>query len=104
MEHSLHIAAKHFVEAVAPASPTSLRKKVKAALQKAQADGDLGLGELDAVLAGVNLTQEFASMDDEDTALLDTDSDSESEDFRSGDSLGKALALVKQACSSIHSI
>ena len=29
MEHSLHIAAKHFVEAAAPASTAAIRKKVK---------------------------------------------------------------------------
>lgn len=77
MEHSLHIAVKHFVEAIAPTSPKSLCKKVN---------------------------QDFASIDDDDNAPLDPDLDSESEDFTSGDSLGKALALVKQLCSSIHSI
>jgi hypothetical protein len=28
MEHSLHIACKHFVEAIAPASPAAVHKKV----------------------------------------------------------------------------
>jgi hypothetical protein len=29
MEHSLHIACKHFVEAIAPASPAAIRRKVQ---------------------------------------------------------------------------
>jgi hypothetical protein len=59
MEHSLHIAAKHFVETVAPASAASIRQNA-------------GGGD---------------------------ESDSESDDLAdlaAGDSLGKALALVKQ--------
>ena len=57
MEHSLHLAAKHFVEAIVPASHMS--------------NEDLFEGEND-------------SNDDDDP------------EFTSGDSLGKALALVKQ--------
>ena len=57
MEHSLHIAAKHFVETVAPASSSSFRQPA------------FGGNESDS--------------DDLD-------------DLTSGDSLGKALALVKQ--------
>ncbi len=56
MEHSLHIAAKHFVETVAPAS-SSFRQP----------------------------------------AFAGNESDSDDlDDLTSGDSLGKALALIKQ--------
>jgi hypothetical protein len=92
MEHSLHIAAKHFIEAVAPASPANLRKKIKAVLHQARVDDNLDLDGLDTMLSDVDLTQEFAGTDG---------SDSENEDFTSGDSLGKALALVKQVSPSI---
>ncbi|KAF8799820.1 hypothetical protein BYT27DRAFT_7217371 [Phlegmacium glaucopus] len=51
MEHSLHIACKHFVETIAPASPREVRKKVRAALKKATGiTGDLDLDELDNAL------------------------------------------------------
>ncbi|KAG6806576.1 hypothetical protein H0H92_010774, partial [Tricholoma furcatifolium] len=82
MEHSLHLAAKHFVEAVAPASPKSLRKKIEAALSRARELGALDLDELDKALSQFNLD-----------ALDDMN---EEDDFTPGDSLGKALALVKQ--------
>ena len=101
MEHSLHVAAKHFVEAVAPASPTAIRKKVKAAIQKAKASGTLDLNEVDQALSDVDLLQEWdvdgVNGDENDSPDID---DSDSDDFSSGDSLGKAIALVKQ----VHSI
>lgn len=60
MEHSLHIAAKHFVETVAPTSSTSIRQNAGTGSDKSDSESD----DLD--------------------------------DFTAGDSLGKALALVKQ--------
>jgi hypothetical protein len=86
MEHSLHIASKHFVEAVAPASPTSIRRKVKAALVKARDNGELNLNEFNDALTSIN------------TGDQDNDDDDDGSDFTTGDSLGKALALVKQVC------
>jgi hypothetical protein len=85
MEHSLHIACKHFVDAIAPASPAAIRKKVKAALRKASANGELDLHQFDNELTDVGLEGDDTGTDDE---------------FSSGDALGKALALVKQV--SIH--
>jgi len=85
MEHSLHVAAKHFVKAVAPSSPTSIQRKVKAALTKAWDDGQLDPDQFDEALAAL-------APDDGDN---DGDNDDEIE-FTPGDSLGKALALVKQ--------
>ena len=55
MEHSLHIALKHFVEAVALVSPTSICKKVKVALVKAHNDGELDLDEFDKPLSMIDL-------------------------------------------------
>jgi hypothetical protein len=85
MEHSLHIASKHFVEAVAPASPTSIRKKVKAALAKARDNGELDLDEFNEALTSIGAGDPGNADDDNDNS-----------DFTPGDSLGKALALVKQ--------
>jgi hypothetical protein len=71
MEHLLHLAAKHFVEAVVPAPCASIKKKAK--LNKAQDEAHEG----------------------DDTS--DSEDDNKDEDeFTSGDSLGKALALVEQ--------
>jgi hypothetical protein len=93
MEHSLHIAAKHFVEAVAPATPTTIRKKVNSALKKAHKNGHLDLDNIDTVLSAIN-----GDGDDED------DEDDEGDiNFTSGDSLGKAIALVKQVYTPVQS-
>ncbi|KAF8976837.1 hypothetical protein BDQ17DRAFT_1417641 [Cyathus striatus] len=88
MEHALHLAAKHFVETIVPTTSTAITKKVRAALKKSSHRGDLDLDELDHELAEINL-------DEPDT---DGNSESDNEDFsfHPGDSLGKALALVKQ--------
>jgi hypothetical protein len=90
MEHSLHIACKHFVETVAPASSSTIRMKIKAALQAASANEDLDLDGLDNDL-------ELAALGLENTEGCDDDTDVE---FSHGDVLGKALALVKQVITS----
>ncbi|KAF9003446.1 ribonuclease H-like domain-containing protein [Cyathus striatus] len=69
MEHALHLAAKHFVETIAPTTSTGIK--------------------LDHELAEINLNEP-------DTAEADPGSDNKNFSFHSGDSLGKALALVKQ--------
>ena len=99
MEHSLHIACKHFVETIAPASPVALCKKVHAAVKKAKdADGDLNLDKLDNVLATLNLKNAEGSDDPNSDG-----SDNELE-FTTGDVLGKALALVKQVCAQVSNL
>ena len=62
MEHSLHLAAKHFIETITPC----LSKK----------DGTIGTGAL--------------AEEDED------DDDDDDDDIDAVDSLGKAIAFVKQ--------
>lgn len=64
MEHSLHLAAKHLVQKVAP---------------RTSKKGDTGLNS-------------------EDGGISDADEDNEDgdDDLDAGDSLGKAIALVKQ--------
>lgn len=92
MEHSLHIACKHFVEAIAPASPKKIRKKVQVALQKASEDGNLDLDKLDNALAMLDLEN------DGDPEDPDADDSEDEASLKPGDALGKALALVKQVC------
>ena len=91
MEHSLHLSAKHFVQAVTPTSPNKIAKKIKSALQKAHINGDVDLDRLDEEVIGF-------SFDDGDDGGEDDggEYDSNTSDFDVGDSLGKALALVGQ--------
>jgi hypothetical protein len=69
MEHSLHLAAKHFVQTIAPCSS-----------KKRGAPG--GEYESDPALDG----DDNDNNDDDDGAM------------DAGNSLGKAIALVKQVC------
>jgi hypothetical protein len=99
MEHSLHIASKHFVEAMAPVSPISIRKKVKAALVMARNNGELDLDEFDKALSAIDLENvgDQGDGDSDGDGNGDGDgADGDDDDFTPGDSLGKALALVKQ--------
>ncbi len=75
MEHSLHVAAKHFVQTIAP----HFSKKL----------GTLG-----------NEGNPTSANDSEDPTS-DNDDEDEDEDIDSGDSLGKAIALVKQVSFSL---
>ena len=69
MEHSLHLAAKHFVQTIGPPSSKNL------ATLGADSDGE-------------------AALDDDN----DDEDDDEDLDLNTGDSLAKAIALVKQVC------
>ena len=71
MKHSLHLAAKHFVESIAPG------------LSKQH-----GTGSTDA--KGVLVNDDGSNDDNED------------DDIDAADSLGKAIALVKQVCISME--
>src|SRR6266571_247860 len=75
MEHSLHVAAKHFVQTIAP----HFSKKL----------GTSG-----------NEGNPTSANDSEDPAS-DNDDEDEDEDIDSGDSLRKAIALVKQVSFSL---
>jgi hypothetical protein len=93
MEHSLHLSAKHFVQAVAPSSPQKIARKIKNALRNAEMNGEVNLDMLDEELAGF-------SFDDGDNNECEGEGEGGSEDdamdLDAGDSLGKALALVGQ--------
>ena len=87
MEHALHLAAKHFVEDVAPTSAGKLLNKVKEAMAIAgDADEAVDLDSLNTELSSieVEMLRSKESEDDEDT------------EFDVADTVGKALALIMQ--------
>jgi hypothetical protein len=87
MEHSMDVAAGHFVSAVGPKAARKVIRKVKAALRKAHAsDQDLDLDQLDSDIATA------LGEDNSDDSANETDGP----DFDIADTVGKALALVQQ--------
>jgi hypothetical protein len=86
MEHALHLAAKHFVEDVAPTSASALLNKVKGAM--ANVAGENNEIDLDSPNERLNdIEAEIAEENNEDGEL---------EDYEVADTVGKALALVTQ--------
>lgn len=92
MEHSLHLAAKHFVETVSPIFPTSIQKKAAAALKMAREDLCLNKAEYDKVLFAVDHNYDVNDDGDSDGSRPEPDDWDEDLCFSPGDSLGKALA------------
>ena len=90
MEHSIDLAACHFIQDVSPSSTQKIVKKIKHALQDVAVGDTVDLDALDAHLAAGG----FDSNDDEDDG--DDGDGEEFNDFDIADSIGKALALVKQ--------
>jgi hypothetical protein len=91
MEHSLHLSAKHFVQAIAPLSPQKIAKKIKSVLQDAEINGEVDFNFLNGEVNGF-------SFDDGNDNGSEGDGDGDMMEFDVGDSLGKALALVCQVC------
>jgi hypothetical protein len=91
MEHIINLGAGHFIKAVSPTSTPNLLKKIKAVFQHAELNGEeLDLDTLDAGLEALD-----AAGDENEE---DGDEEDEDEGFGVGDTIGKALALVKQVC------
>ncbi|KAG2346979.1 hypothetical protein BDR05DRAFT_945396 [Suillus weaverae] len=82
MEHTINLAARHFLMAISPTSSCKLLKKIKVAVKCL----DINFDALDVSLDGINYegVDECEEDDDED------------DEFEVGDSNGKALVLVKQ--------
>jgi hypothetical protein len=74
MEHSLHLTAKHFVQSIVP--------HFRGAISGADLEGD-------------------AASDNDGNGGDDNNSAEEDESVNNGDSLGKAIALVKQVSFSV---
>jgi hypothetical protein len=85
MEHALHLAAKHFVEGVAPTSENQLLQKVKGAMANATENG-----------AQLNMDALNSEIEDIEAELGDEAEDKEDDDYDVADTIGKALALVAQ--------
>jgi hypothetical protein len=81
MEHSLHLAAKHFVQTVAP----RFKKRGASAPDSGGEDDN---------------DHDDHNGDDNDGDDND-DNNNNDDDINAGDSLGKAITLVKQVCSYI---
>ena len=93
MEHSVDLSAKTFVQAVSPASPQRILKKMKKLFKDASIDGSgaFDLDDLDARLAN------FDFEDNSDAGDVGEDSEDEDVDAEeAADAIGKALYLVKQ--------
>lgn len=96
MEHSVDLSAKTFVQAISPSSPRRILKKIKKILKKTDVDGSdtLDIDDLDGRLAGFNFDDES---DDEGNEAEDSEGDDAvKDDAAAADSIGKALALIKQ--------
>jgi hypothetical protein len=88
MEHSIHVAAGHFIKAIGPTSSRNVIRKVKKAFKNAGVDDS----NLDVEQLGMELDEVGDREDDRD----DGDGN-DSVEFDVGDTVGKALALVTQA-------
>jgi uncharacterized membrane protein YdbT with pleckstrin-like domain len=82
MEHTIHLAAKAFLEALNP-----FRRKKK----KKSAEDDVD--EIDEE------EDDWAAAWDEEVEAMDDEEVEDVMDFLAGDVLGKVLALVNQVCS-----
>jgi hypothetical protein len=92
MEHSIDLCARHFVEEVSPSSTAKLLKKIKKVFGDADISDTVDLDALDAQLAGFDL----AATDEEEGGVDEEAPDADFSEFDVADSVGKALALVKQ--------
>ena len=90
MEHSINLAACHFVQEVSLSSTSKLLKKIKKAFEGADISDTINLDKLNLHFAGFDFSaNEEVEGGDED--ILDADFSQ----FYFTDSIGKALALVK---------
>ncbi|KAG1767593.1 hypothetical protein EV702DRAFT_1282555 [Suillus placidus] len=87
MEHTINLAAGHFLMAVSPTSSCKLLKKIKVALQHSELKGkSIDFDALDASLDRID----YEGVDECE------DNNDEDDDLGVGDLIGKALVLVKQ--------
>jgi hypothetical protein len=101
MEHSVDLSAKTFVQAVSPSSARTILKKMEIALQVASNDssGTFDLDDLEARLDGLDFDDDDDGDDEGDDDEKNEGDDGEEEggaEEDAGDSIGKALLLVKQ--------
>jgi hypothetical protein len=90
MEHSVHLAARHFISHLGPATSSTIMKKVRAVLQTVNKGKDQGTIDLD------RLDSDFVATFNGDG----NDNEATDDEFDVADAVGKALALVKQVSQS----
>ena len=91
MEHSIDLAACHFIQDVTPSSTQKIIKKIKHALRDTDIEDMVDLDALDAHLALRDFNRNGDSeAEDRDKEIFNN--------FDIADAIGKALALVKQVC------
>jgi hypothetical protein len=83
MEHSMQLGSEHFIKAVSPTASNAVLKKIKRVLDNAEAGDMYDLDRLNDELCGIEGEGD--------------DGDADDTEFAAGDTIGKALALVKQA-------
>jgi hypothetical protein len=83
MEHSIHLAAGHFITTVSPTSSRRLFNKIQKAFKKAQRSDNVDVD--DEIPELVEDNSDGGDGDEEDMTQFDL-----------SDTIGKALALVKQ--------
>jgi hypothetical protein len=87
MEHALHLAAKYFVEDIAPTSVGKLLNKVKEAMAiAADADEAIDLDSLNTELSSIEV----------EMLRGEESKDNQDAEFDVADTVGKALALIMQ--------
>jgi hypothetical protein len=95
MEHSVDLSAHHFIQEVSPSTARKLITKIKAAFQDADLDSENpDLDDLNTCLADFDGENNSADSGGGD----ESEADNQGAVFDLADSVGKALALVKQVC------
>jgi len=92
MEHTINLSACHFIQHVSPSSTSKLLKNIKKAFENADITDTVDLDALDSHLSGY----EFGEDEPEEDELCDSNGADNFSQFDVADSIGKALALVKQ--------
>ena len=94
MEHSIDLAACHFIQAVAPLSMQKIIKKLKCTFRDAAIKDTVDLDALDAHIAAGSF--DLIGDDDSEAEEGDEETFDMFDTFDIADSIGKALSLVKQ--------
>lgn len=95
MEHSIDLAACHFIQEVAPSSTQKIIRKIKDTLWDVDVEDTVDFDALDARLASGDFNENGDSEAE--------DGDEESfKNFDIADAVGKALALVKQVSGHLY--
>jgi hypothetical protein len=92
MEHAIHVSASHVIKSVSLAPSAAILKRIRSTIKQAlDNNANPDLDQVDANLATLQLNSGSNNEDESDN----------NQDFGSGDTVGKALALVKQVSDTV---